>query len=176
LLPTSTLKSILKEKHHRLSAVVACARNHVIGLEGKMPWHCPADLAHFKQLTLKKDVIMGRKTMESIGRPLPHRRIVVLSHTHEKTICGCPVIADLGAWLQNLPEGQEIMVAGGAQIYNQLLPLCTSVYQTIIEHDFQGDVFFPPLDLKVWKLVDSEPHQADSQNPHDYHFLQYERQ
>jgi dihydrofolate reductase len=153
-----------------ISIVVAMSRNNIIGFQNRLPWHLPADLKHFKQLTLNKTIVMGRKTFESIGRPLPQRENIVLSRQPIQ-IEGCKVISDL----KELSINKEIMIIGGAQIYALALPLVNDLYITWIDGDFKGDTFFPDIDWNNWKIMSEESHLPDDKNLHAYHFTHYQR-
>jgi dihydrofolate reductase len=138
-----------------VSLVVAYARNRVIGRDGDLPWHLPADLAHFKQLTLGGTVVMGRKTYESIPdrfRPLPGRRNLVLSRTPELALEGAEVFGALGAALEAC--GHDCFVVGGAETYAEVLPAASRVVATEVDADVEGDTYFPELDAAEWALVD----------------------
>lgn len=153
-----------------ISIVVAMSKDKIIGFQNRLPWHLPADLKYFKQLTLHKTIVMGRKTFESIGRPLPQRENIVLSH-QTLQIEGCQVISSL----EQLPHDKEIMVIGGAQIYKLALPLANDLYITWVDGKFEGDTLFPDLDWKNWKQLSIESHLPDEKNPFPYHFTYYQR-
>ena len=159
----------------KLTAVVAIDENRVIGLDNKLPWHMPADLQHFKKVTLGKPVLMGRKTYESIGRPLPKRRNVIISRDPDFVIDGGEIFNSPGAALEALKDYPEIMLIGGAQLFTQLMPQLTNLELTIIHHQFKGDTFFPEIDFEQWREIDREAHAADTENPYRYTFLTYEK-
>ena len=141
-----------------------------------MPWHMPADLAHFKRVTLGKPVLMGRKTFESIGRPLPGRRNLVISRNPAYQAEGVEVIDSVEAALALLGEGvDELMVIGGGHLYGQLLPRADRLYLTRIDLVVAGDTRFPAFDDEQWRLVESEAHPADEKNPHPYRFETWQR-
>lgn len=154
-----------------IALIAAMDKNRVIGYQNKLPWHLPADLKHFKELTLGKPILMGRKTFESIGKPLPNRQNIVLTNDTEFSAPGCQVIHDLEAVLE-LPE---LMVIGGAHLFLQLLPNASLLYLTFIDYDFKGDVFFPEFNKDEWQKVAEESHLADEKNPYAYKFITYER-
>lgn len=155
----------------RIAMIAAMANNRVIGKDNQMPWHLPADLKHFKKVTLGKPVIMGRKTYQSIGKALPGRRNIVISRQ------GVALSADAD-WVQSIEQAlalvqdeAEVMIIGGAEIYRQVLPLADTLYITDIELTVEGDAFFPDYQAAArWHEAASEFHQADPQNPHSYHF------
>lgn len=153
-----------------VSIVVAMSRNNIIGFQNRLPWHLPADLKYFKQLTLNKTIVMGRKTFESIGRPLPQRENIILSR-QSISFEGCKVISNL----KELSFEKEIMIIGGAQIYTLALPLVTDLYITWVDGDFEGDTFFPEIDLKKWEMLSMESHLPDDKNIFSYHFAHYRR-
>lgn len=156
-----------------LSLIVAMANNRVIGKDNKMPWHLPADLQYFKKVTLGKTIIMGRKTYDSIGRPLPGRQNVVVTRQDNLQISGCDVVNSLAAALAM--AAAEVVIIGGANLYAQALPLVDRMYVTFIEHDFSGDTFFPRWDHALWKEIEAEHHQADEKNRYPYRFVTFEK-
>ncbi|MFQ2091543.1 type 3 dihydrofolate reductase [Aeromonas taiwanensis] len=160
----------------QISMIAAMAHDRVIGLDNQMPWHMPADLAHFKRVTLGKPVLMGRKTFESIGRPLPGRRNLVISRNPAYQAEGVEVIDSVEAALALLGEGvDELMVIGGGHLYGQLLPRADRLYLTRIDLAVAGDTRFPAFDDEQWRLVESEAHPADEKNPHPYRFETWQR-
>lgn len=159
----------------RLVAVVAASENDVIGREGQLPWRLPADLAHFKRLTLGKPVLMGRKTYDSIGKPLPGRLNVVLSRTAEAPE-GCVVARSLDEALA-IPEvasADEVMVIGGARVYDEALSRCVEVQLTRVHGTFEGDAFFR-FDASEWERVAVERREADEKNPWAMSFESWRR-
>jgi dihydrofolate reductase len=161
-----------------ISMVAAMARDRVIGKENKMPWHLPADLKHFKQVTLGKPVVMGRKTFDSIGRVLPGRRNIVVSRTEPVDKRGAEWVESLQQAFALLQDQAEVMVIGGAEIYRQCLPLAQRLYLTTIDLETNGDAFFPDYSLDdsvEWKLVAESKHEADNANPYTCHFTTLER-
>jgi dihydrofolate reductase len=160
-----------------IAAIVAMAENRVIGNKNQLPWHLPADLAHFKQLTTQHPIVMGRKTYLSIGKPLPNRTNIVLTQTPDFQAPGCFVAADLDQALkQAMQHEQEIIfIIGGAQIYQVLLPRIQRIYLTIVHASFAGDVYFPPLDQSQWREISRNRYEADNKNPYPYSFIELER-
>lgn len=154
-----------------VSLIVATTRNQVIGRDNQMPWHLPADLRYFKQRTLGKPIIMGRKTWESLGRPLPGRLNIVISRQADVELEGAEVFADLTAAIQRGQEWAkqqgvaEVMVIGGGQIYQQALAFAQRVYLTRIELELEGDAFFPVLDTQQWQQVEAQAHPAQDKEP-----------
>lgn len=154
-----------------LVMIAALADNRVIGLANKMPWHLPADLKHFKAMTLGKPIIMGRKTWDSLGRPLPGRLNLVVSRQPDLQLEGAETFTRLDAartraeqWAREQGVG-ELMLIGGAQLYAQALSQAQRLYLTRIEADPEGDAFFPAFDEAQWQRVDSQAHPAEGEAP-----------
>ncbi|WP_421192378.1 type 3 dihydrofolate reductase [Aeromonas jandaei] len=156
----------------KISMIAAMAHDRVIGKDNQMPWHMPADLAHFKRVTLGKPVLMGRKTFESIGRPLPGRRNLVISRNPGYQADGIEVVGSVEAALALLVDNEvaEVMVIGGGHLYAELLPKADCLYLTRIELEVEGDTRFPAFADEQWQCVEREVHQADEKNPHPYRF------
>ena len=129
----------------RISIIVAMSENRVIGKDNQLPWHLPADLHHFKSLTMGKPILMGRKTHKSIGRVLPGRCNVVITHDKNFQACGCVVANSIRTALAAVSYSDEVFVIGGALLYEQMLSMAQRIYLTIVHHEFEGDVFFPNL-------------------------------
>ena len=159
----------------KLSIIVAMSNNRVIGRDNTMPWHLPADLRHFKHITLGKPILMGRKTYESIGRPLPERHNIVITRDNSYTTPGCTVVHSIDAALQTAAGSDEVMVIGGAEFYRQVLPQVDTIYLTQIHAELEGDTFFPVLDDANWREVERENFEADDNNPYAYSFVKLER-
>lgn len=161
-----------------ISFVVAMGRNRVIGNNNKMPWHLPKDLQHFKETTSGHTIIMGRKTYESIGRPLPNRTNVVITTNEQidlpETVDKINDIQTVLNWNQDDPD-EVYFIIGGGMIYKQMLPYADRLHITLIDHDFQGDTFFPDFDRQDWKLTKKTKGEKNDKNPYDYYFLQYDR-
>lgn len=159
-----------------LSAIVAVARNGVIGKDNTLPWRLPADLQFFKKTTSGHHIILGRKNYEDIRRPLPNRVNLVLSRQEGYQAPGCVVLPSLEQAIQFAEDAgeTECFVIGGAEIYRQAMPLLQRLYITTIEEDFEGDVVLPDLGTG-WRLEWSESHLPDEKNPWPYRFCRYER-
>jgi dihydrofolate reductase len=159
-----------------LSAIAAMTENRVIGKDNKMPWHLPADLKHFKTLTSGHPIIMGRKTFESIGRPLPNRTNIILTRDSNFAADNCIVVTspEAAITLGKECDQEEVFIIGGAEIYQQLMPAIQRIYLTIIHHEFAGDAFFPELSQE-WHETSRERHRADESNEFDYTFLTVEK-
>jgi dihydrofolate reductase len=155
----------------RISLVVARARNGVIGRDGALPWKIPGELAHFKRVTLGHPIVMGRKTWESLGRPLPGRRNIVVTRNADYTAPGAEVVTSLPAALALCQGAAEVFVIGGAELYAQALPLATRAIVTEIDADFDGDAHFPALDPQHWHETARTP--GVTEPPHA--FVTYER-
>lgn len=150
-------------------------RNRLIGSGGRLPWHLPADLRHFKRTTLGKPVVMGRKTHESIGKPLPDRTNIVVTRNFDYRAPGCLVAASLDQAVDAAGDAEEIMIIGGAELYRQALPLSRRLYLTCIDAVFEGDTWFPEFHGAEWRTVDKTDLQADHRNRFAYSFLTLER-
>ncbi|WP_421255384.1 type 3 dihydrofolate reductase [Aeromonas sp. 600282] len=161
----------------KISMIAAMAHDRVIGKDNQMPWHLPADLAHFKRVTLGKPVLMGRKTFESIGRPLPGRRNLVISRNPDYQAEGIEVVGSVEAALALLAGSsvEELMVIGGGHLYAEMLPSADCLYLTRIDLAVEGDTRFPAFDDGQWQRVDCESHPADDKNPHPYSFETWQR-
>jgi dihydrofolate reductase len=153
-----------------VSIVVAISENHVIGKDNKLLWYLPNDLKHFKDITTGHTVIMGRKTYESVGKPLPKRRNIIITR-QPITIEGCEVVNSIDAALQLCKSEAEVFIVGGAEIYKQSLKLTDRIYLTIVHKDFDGDSSFPELDKEEWKEVSHEDFEPDDKNNLPYSFI-----
>jgi len=166
----------------KVSFVVAAADNRCIGINNALPWHLPEDLKFFKRVTMGKPIIMGRKTFESIGKPLPGRTNIVITSNGDR-FKSVPV--KLASSLDEaikiaenvaLSDGKdEVMIIGGAGIYALCLPRADRLYYTRVHANVDGDAFFPEINWKEWKLVSQEDHKASGKNPYDYSFCVYDR-
>ena len=159
----------------RLSIVVAMDENRLIGNNNQLPWYLPADLAYFKKLTMGKSILMGRKTYDSIGRPLPNRRNIVITRNEEISIPGCEVISSIESALEITKGDEEVMIIGGASLCKQLLPKINRLYITKSDGEFEGDGFFPEYDDISWHQVSCESHPKDESNAYSYHFIVLDR-
>ncbi|MCX4044266.1 type 3 dihydrofolate reductase [Aeromonas veronii] len=161
----------------KISMIAAMAHDRVIGLDNQMPWHLPADLAHFKRVTLGKPVLMGRKTFESIGRPLPGRRNLVISRNPDYQAEGIEVVGSVEAALALLAGSsvEELMVIGGGHLYAEMLPSADCLYLTHIDLAVEGDTRFPAFDDGQWQRIECDSHPADEKNPCPYSFETWQR-
>ncbi|KIO36366.1 type 3 dihydrofolate reductase [Shewanella sp. cp20] len=145
----------------KIAMIAAMANNRVIGKDNQMPWHLPEDLRHFKQMTLGKPVVMGRKTFESIGRPLPGRHNLVVSRQADLVIEGVTCVTSFEQAKELVQGCEELVVIGGGQLYAELLPQADRLYLTEINLDVEGDTHFPEWDDGSWQILDSESHTND---------------
>jgi dihydrofolate reductase len=159
----------------RIALVVAVADNGVIGRDQQLPWHLPDDLRHFKAVTMGKPLLMGRRTLESIGRALSGRRNLVLTRGPAPGIAGTEAVSTLNAAIERCGAAPELCVIGGAEVFALALPLATRVYQTQVHATVPGDVFFPPLDMNQWRCVERQEHPADPRHAYAMSFLTLER-
>ena len=160
----------------RISLIAALARNRVIGRDNQLPWRLSADLKHFKSLTMGKSIVMGRKTWESIGKPLPGRTNIVVTRDSDFSAEGCSVVYSIEEALVAAEGGEEVMIMGGANLYAQLLPRADRLYLTEVQADVSGDAWFPEIVEAQWQELDRESHHADENNEFDYDFVVLERQ
>lgn len=154
-----------------ISGIVAVGQNQVIGKDNRLPWHLPADLKHFKNVTMGRPILMGRKTYESIGKPLPGRCNVIITSDETYQAPGCVIANSISMALTSVSYSEEVFVIGGAGLFQQMLPQIERLYLTIIHHQFDGDTFFPPLDWSEWKEDEHEDHKPDKENKYSYSFL-----
>jgi dihydrofolate reductase len=155
--------------------IAAVARNRVIGRDNGLPWRLKADLLHFRALTLGHPLLMGRKTWESLRRPLPGRRNMVISRDPDLRADGAEVFSSAEAALAAVADNECVFVIGGADVYRQLIPLADVLVLTEVWADVEGDAHFPPIDSMEFIEERREPHEADSDNEHDFDFVEYRR-
>lgn len=160
----------------RVSLIAAMDQDRVIGVDNALPWHLPADLRRFRQLTLGKPVLMGRRTHESIGVPLPERENIIITRDEEYEAEGCTVAHSVDQALRLCEPYPEAMVIGGASLYRQTLACAQRLYLTLVHHRFRGDTFFPVLESDAWKEVERRDFVADARNPFPYSFLLLQRE
>ena len=158
-----------------ISLVVAASKNNVIGRNGGLPWHLPDDLRHFKRLTTGKPVVMGRRTFESIGRPLPDRRNIVMTRDPDYAAEGCDVVSSVDEALDLVAGAGEVMVIGGGQVYRDFLPRADRVYLTRVQAEVDGDTYFTELTETEWLLVSTEHHAADDRHDYAFDLMVFER-
>ena len=158
-----------------ISLIVAASTNNVIGAAGRLPWHLSDDLKRFKSVTMGKPIVMGRKTYESIGRPLPGRQNIVVTTQASFSADACDVVSSPNAAVAAAGDADEIMVIGGGEIYRLFLPSAARVYLTRVNVEIDGDAFFTPLDASEWTETSREVGIADDSNDHDVSYLIYSR-
>ena len=156
-----------------VSLIVAVSENGVIGKDGRVPWRLSADLKHFKQVTMGHHLILGRVTYESIGKPLPGRKMVIVTRNPEYEAPGCVVVNSLDEALELARKAQETeaFIGGGTSIYTEALPYTDRMYYTQVHAEVEGDTYFPEFDVEQWDEVDSWQHAADEKN--DYSFTMW---
>ncbi|MFE5323482.1 dihydrofolate reductase [Paenibacillus sp. NPDC056579] len=162
-----------------ISFIVAMDERRGIGVNNKLPWHLPADLAFFKRVTTGHTILMGRKTYESIGRPLPKRRNVVMTRDRGFAAEGCEMVHSVEEALERYgseAESGELFVIGGAEVFRMFMPHADKLYITEIAHTFEADTFLDPVDASEWRVLSREKGPRDEKNPYDYEFVIYERQ
>ena len=159
----------------RLALIVAMAENQVIGRNNQLPWHIRADLRHFRKLTMGRPIIMGRRTHESIGRPLPGRDNIVITADRHYQADGCQVVHSIEQALAAAGDCEEAMIIGGANLYRQTLAAADRLYMTLVKAKPEGDTWFPVIEPQQWREIERETHKADEQNDFDYDFVVLDR-
>ena len=158
-----------------ISLIAAMDRQRLIGVENRLPWYLPADLRHFRRVTMGKPILMGRKTYESIGRPLPGRHSIVVTRDKDFSAQGCTVVPSIEKALAAGGPYPELVVVGGASFYAQLMHRAQRMYLTLIDAEFQGDTYFPVYQAADWREVSRNDFQADEENAYPYSFVTLER-
>ena len=158
-----------------VSQVVAVSRNGVIGREMQLPWRLPDELAYFKRVTMGKPIVMGRRTWESIGRPLPGRQNIVVTHRADFVAPGCTIANGLEAAWRAAGDAPEAMVIGGTSLFAETLPIADRIHYTEVEADVEGDTFFPPIDRSEWRETEVLRHPADARHAYAFRVLLLER-
>lgn len=160
-----------------ITVIVAVSENNVIGKDNRLAWNLPADLRHFRKITMGHHVIMGRKTFESIGKPLEGRKNLIITRNKEYKAVGCKIFHTIEDALNYCDKAKEkeVFFIGGAQIFETIIPYASRIHLTRIYEQFEGDTHFPPLDPTIWKTTIYEKHHADEKNPHDYSFSELVR-
>lgn len=159
----------------RLSIITAMAANRVIGVENRLPWNLPEDLQHFKALTMGHHIVMGRKTYDSIGKPLPGRTTIIVTRNMDYAVPGCIAVNSIDAALTVSHGDSEVFFVGGAELYAQALPIADRIYLTEIKRDFPGDAHFPQFDLAQWHETSRDKRSTTGSEPYEYHFVVYDR-
>lgn len=160
-----------------ISIIAAIGNNYELGKDNDLIWHLPADLQHFKKMTSGHYIIMGRKTFESIGKPLPNRTSIIISRNPEYDVAGCLTATSLEAALDLAKDQEKVFIIGGAQIYQQAMEqkLADQLDITRVEGDFEADAFFPEIRSKDWMEIARDEHQADDKNKYNYAFIRYQK-
>lgn len=159
----------------QISIIAAITDDRLIGVGNQLIWHLPADLKHFKTVTMGKPIIMGRKTHEAIGKPLPGRRNIVISRQKDFNSEGCEVFASLEAALIALQDYSEVMIIGGSEIYAAALPKADTMLLTLVHHAFTGDTYFPKWNARNWQEIEREDFEPDENNKYPYSFIVLKR-
>ena len=158
-----------------ITIIAAVSDNGVIGIENQLPWKLPADFKHFKETTLHSTVIMGRKTFESIGKPLPDRINIVITRDTHKFFTGCITVHSLEAAIAKADTNKNIFIIGGEEIYKQSMDISDELNLTVVHGTFEGDAHFPKVDLRKWEKVSQEDFQPDDKNKIAYSFTLYKK-
>jgi dihydrofolate reductase len=161
-------------KGKKITLIAAMANNRAIGFDGGMPWHLPAELKHFKESTMGKPIVMGRKTWESIGRALPGRQNIVVSRKGAYQAEGCTVVASFDQAME-AAVGEEVMIIGGGQLYRQALPLADRMLLTLVDCEPDADTWFPDWNKEEWREISRRSQPADENNELAYEVLTLER-
>ena len=159
-----------------LSLIWAMDSNRLIGNANTLPWYLPADLAFFKRTTLGKPVLMGRKTYQSIGKPLPGRHNIVITRDPGFCTAGCDIASGIDAALRLCADAEEVMLIGGASLYEQTIDLASKLYITRVHGEFEGDTWFPEFNIDAWNIVSREDFEVDQANPYPYSLVKYVRE
>ncbi len=160
---------------NKIAIVVAISANNAIGKNNQLLWRLPADLKHFKEITTGHTIIMGRKTFDSIGKPLPNRRNIVITRNQNLTLPGAEVVNSLAAALLLCQNEKETFIIGGAEIYKAAIGICHKIYLTTVHKSYQADAFFPEIDLKIWEELEKEDHLPTENNNLAYSFSVLQR-
>jgi len=158
-----------------ISIIVAVAENNVIGKDNNLIWHLPKDLKHFKETTTGHFIIMGRKTFESNGRPLPNRTNVIITKDKNYQAEGCVILHSLEDAINIAKNDSEVFIIGGGEIYKQAMPIADRIYLTKVHHLFDGDTFFPEINMKDWTEVSRKDFESDEKNKYAFSILILER-
>ena len=165
----------MRQNCPQISLIAAMAENRVIGQGNRLPWHLPADLRHFKALTVGKPIIMGRKTWESLPGLLPDRPHIVITRDREYVAEGCTLAHSIDEALAAAGDVPEVMIVGGAAFYTEMVPHANRIYLTLVHAEVEGDAFFPQYDPAEWEQVEREGHSPDKKNPYPYSFITLQR-
>lgn len=158
-----------------ISIIVAHGKNNVIGKDNQLLWRLSADLKRFKSITMGHTMIMGRKTFESIGKPLPGRKTIIISRNESYHVEGCVTCTSLESAFSMCKNEKEVFVVGGAEIYKQSIDKADKLYLTLVDTKIEGDAYFPKINASDWKLTSEESFKSDEKNEHNYQFINYEK-
>ena len=156
-----------------ITIIAAIAENNALGKDNQLIWHLPADLKRFKQVTLNHHIIMGRKTFESLGKPLPNRTSIIITRNKDYKVADCIVVNSLNKALEAAEKDENPYILGGAEIYKQAIKIADKLDLTFIHHTFNADAFFPTIDPSIWKETSREDFKADENNKYNYSFVTY---
>lgn len=169
-------RKIYNQKRMTITIIAAIANNNALGKDNQLIWHLSADLKRFKNLTTGHHIIMGRKTFESIGKPLPNRTTIIVTRNKDYKQAGCLIANSLSQAITLVTNDDNPFIIGGAQIYKQAIKIADKLDITYIHHNFEADVFFPEIDLLIWKETSREDFKKDNKNKYNYSFVTFERQ
>jgi len=158
-----------------ISMIVAMAENRAIGKDNDLLWHLPDDFKHFKSVTMGKPILMGRKTYESIGKPLPGRENIVITRDKNFSADGTTLVNSIPEALEASKQYDEVMVIGGASFYEQMLPVADRLYITVVHETFDADAFFPEINLDEWDVIEQSEHAADEKHAYGFSFITYQK-
>jgi dihydrofolate reductase len=158
-----------------ITIIAAIAENNALGKDNQLIWHLPADLKRFKQVTLNHHIIMGRKTFESLGKPLPNRTTIIITRNKNYRVKGCIVVNSLKKAIEASKQDENPYILGGAEIYRQAIEIADKLDITFIHKEFEADAFFPEIDHKIWKETSREDFKADTNNKYNFSFVTYNR-
>jgi dihydrofolate reductase len=158
-----------------LTIIAAVAKNNALGKNNDLIWHLPADLKRFKEITLGHHIIMGRKTFESLGKPLPNRTTIIITRNPDYVVPGCIVVNGLEEAIEAAAADENPFILGGAEIYKQAMSFADILDLTLVHEAFEGDAFFPVIDMSKWTEMSRQDFKADEKNKYDYSFVQYKK-
>ncbi|MFK5958001.1 MAG: dihydrofolate reductase [Lutibacter sp.] len=158
-----------------ITIIAAIAENNALGKDNQLIWHLPADLKRFKKVTSNHKVIMGRKTYESLGKPLPNRTNIIITRNTNFKAEGCVIVNSLQEAIEASKEDENPFILGGAEIYKQAIEIADKLDLTFVHHLFEADAFFPKIDTTIWKEISRENFKADDKNKYDYSFVSFKR-
>ncbi|MCK4561753.1 MAG: dihydrofolate reductase [Flavobacteriaceae bacterium] len=156
-----------------ITIIAAVAKNNALGKDNQLIWHLPADLKRFKKVTLGHHIIMGRKTFESLGKPLPNRTTIIITRNTNYLAEGCIIVNSLDEAINAAKADENPFILGGAEIYKQALEIADVLDLTFVHYEFEADAFFPKIDFSNWKEVSREDFKADDKNKYNYSFVKY---